>query len=249
MKLDDVIIVLSRPSESGNIGAVCRAMKNMGLNQLRIVKENYLEAPFDEEQIKTRAVHAYDVWENSVIYSNLDMALNDCTLIIGTTRRRGRKRKRVSMNPKEIAEHIKKSEGKAAIVFGNERTGLDDEEIELCNIASHIPVDESFPSLNLSHAVQIYTYEIFQSLTEEVKNNVKGQWTPLDKRDIEKYVEKIVDNLKLLGFYKQIAQDEQELFFRDLISRASLTDSEAKYLANIISKTAHLGLLKKSIKK
>ena len=164
MKLSDVIVVLSRPSEAGNAGAVCRAMKNMGLSRLRIAAPEFKQK--DEAVIKARAIHAWDLWEEAQSYDSLAEAVRDCPLVIGTTRRRGRKRKRISMAPKELAAFLKEHPGPAALVFGNERTGLEDDEIELCHIASHIPVDETFPSLNLSHAVQIYSYELFQALGE-----------------------------------------------------------------------------------
>ena len=238
MKLNDIVIILSRPSKPGNIGAVCRAMKNMGLMKLRIASS----MTQDEETITARAVHAADVWENAVHYSSLKEAVEDCSLVIGTTRRRGRKRKRNTMTARELSGFLRDYKGAekspAAIIFGNERTGLEDDEIELCNIASHIPVDESFPSINLSHAVQIYTYEIFQAMA--VKNAVKGQWVPMEKTTMEGYAEKLTDSLKLLGFYRKVEQKEQEEFFRDIFSRAALTESEGQYFAKIISKAAHL---------
>ena len=181
MNLQDVIIVLSRPMESGNVGAVCRAMKNMGLSRLRIVDS---EEIMKDDVITSRAVHAADVWENAEHFNDLSLAIEDCSIVIGTTRRRGRYRKRVSMKTHEIGSLLAEHPGPAALVFGNERTGLDVREIEMCNIASHIPANDNFPSLNLSHAVQIYTYEIFQSLSK-INNNVKGQWVPIKNKDME----------------------------------------------------------------
>ena len=241
MKICDVIVVLSRPSEAGNVGAVCRAMKNMGLSRLR------LAAPLigdEQEVIRARAIHAADVWEKAGTFDTLAEAVRDCTLVIGTTRRRGRNRKRITMTPEELASFLKDRPGPAALVFGNERTGLEDEEIELCNIASHIPADDTFPSLNLSHAVQIYAYQVFKALAPPSEYAVKGRWVPLDSSSIEVFVRKISDNLKLLGFYKKIGREEQERFFRDIFSRAALTEKEGRYFAKIINKAVHLAVKK-----
>ena len=247
MLLSDVIIVLSRPSEPGNIGAVCRAMKNMGLSRLRLVMHEMAEmvsAPgatcAAEAIIRTRAVHAADLWEAAEKFDSLAAAVSDCALVVGTTRRRGRHRKRVTMTPRELAAFLKNHEGPAALVFGNERTGLDDEELELCNMASHIPVSDAFPSMNLSHAVQIYAYELFQALSCPEKEAVKGQWVPLDQGSIEHIVRDIAEVFRKLGFYKQAGREEQERFLKSVFSRAGLTEKESRYFADIFTKAAWL---------
>ena len=251
MELSDVIIVLSRPAEAGNVGAVCRAMKNMGLSRLRLVAPEFAmadsvavlsEAGFGyggtEAIIQARAVHAVDVWEGAETFDSLAEAIKDCSLVIGTTRRRGRRRKQVSMTPGEIADLLKGRPGPGALVFGNERTGLEDGELELCNLASHIPVNEAFPSLNLSHALMIYAYEFFKTLTKA--EAVKGQWVALDQEALEILVREITDKLKDLGFYKKRGRKEQEHFFRDLFSRSCITEREGQYFSNVILKAARL---------
>jgi tRNA/rRNA methyltransferase/tRNA (cytidine32/uridine32-2'-O)-methyltransferase len=257
MRLSDVVIVLSRPAEAGNVGAVCRAMKNMGLSRLRLAAPEFTvsdtgeaalsEAGFgyggNEAIVRARAVHAEDVWENAETFDSLSAAVKDCALVIGTTRRRGRRRKQVTMTPAETAAFLKDRPGPAALVFGNERTGLQDEELELCNFASHVPVDEAFPSLNLSHAVMIYTYELFRNLPLQSGTSaeaVKGQWVPLDQEAIDDLVREVMDSLKILGFYKQRGREEQERFFRDIFSRTALTEREGRYFVSIIAKAVRL---------
>ena len=250
MRLNDVIIVLSRPAEAGNVGAVCRAMKNMGLSRLRLAApivtsdDGYGGNP---AVIKARAIHAFDVWEKAETFDTLSAAIGDCPLVIGTTRRRGRHRKQVTMTPAETAAFIKTHPGPVALVFGNERTGLEDEELSLCNLASHIPADEVFPSLNLSHAVQIYAYELFKTLfcpetdAASIPDAVKGQWVPLAQEAIEVLVRELSDKLKAVGFYRKIGREEQERFLRDIFSRAAITEREGRYFAGIIAKAARLG--------
>ena len=249
MNLADVIIVLSRPAEAGNVGAVCRAMKNMGLSRLRLsapefsnesvtLSEAGLGYGGNDAIIRARAVHAADIWEKTEVFDSLPAAVKDCAIVIGTTYRRGCRRKQ-TMTPAETATFFKKHPGPAALVFGNERTGLDSEEIKLCNLASHIPVNDIFPSLNLSHAVMVYTYELFKAMTP-AEGAVKGQWVPLNQETVNLIVRDLADNLRWFGFYKQVGSEEQERFFRDIFSRAALTKKEAAYFIDIIIKAMRL---------
>jgi tRNA/rRNA methyltransferase/tRNA (cytidine32/uridine32-2'-O)-methyltransferase len=242
MRLEDITIILARPSEPGNVGAVCRAMKNMGLKHLRIAGT---PPAAGTEKLLARAVHAADIWEQAEFFDNLEAALGDCNLSIGTTRRRGHHRKSNTLAPRELTDFLRDKTGRTAIVFGNERTGLEAKELELCNMASHIPVNPEFPSINLSHAVQIYAYELFQTLTEEGprihKPGVSGQWTPMTGAEIDALVKKISDSLASVGFYKHPGREEQERFLRDLTARSGLSLSEGRYFANIVAKAGRLG--------
>jgi tRNA/rRNA methyltransferase/tRNA (cytidine32/uridine32-2'-O)-methyltransferase len=237
-------------------------MMNMGLSKLRITGLSGADlAPFEGE-IRSRAVHAAGIWEEAGYFETLEAAAADCSILAGTTRRRGRKRKDVTMDCRELALWLRGRPGKAALAFGNERSGLDDEELALCNIASHIPVSGAFPSLNLSHAVQIYGYELFRALGPETPSalmmdaltagmpdraappagEVKGAWIPLDRRGAEALTASIVGNLESLGFYRHPGREAQTRFIRDLISRAALSMREGDYLGDLFAKAARLAL-------
>jgi tRNA/rRNA methyltransferase/tRNA (cytidine32/uridine32-2'-O)-methyltransferase len=246
MFLQDVKIILCRASDAGNIGAVCRAMKNMDLAELRLVIDDTgASQPTDMEKIRVRAVHAKDILEKAKVFNNLKEAIKDCSIVIGTTRRRGQYRKSVSMTPHALAAWLTERPGPAAVVFGNERTGLEDCELELCNIASHIPVSDIQPSLNLSHAVQIYAYEFFLALKPQIQ--VKGEWTPMNNCEVSALVEEITDTLASLGFYRHPNREEQTRFLRDVISRAGMKESEGKYFKDIFFKAAKLGSMKNEV--
>ena len=243
MVFQDIKIVLCQVSEPGNAGAICRVMKNMGLCELRLAAPKLqMDADSaDTEQVRTRAVHAWEIWENARVFDNLRDAVADCSIVVGTTRRRGSRRKNISMPPRTLAEWLanRPDTKPAAIVFGNERTGLEDSELEICNFASHIPVSEgSQPSLNLSHAVQVYVYELFLAMESQLP--VKGEWLSMDQTEVSQLVGSITDTLANLGFYKKPGREEQERFLHDLISRAGLTKSEGAYLEEIFSKAAWL---------
>ena len=242
MNLSDIVIILCRPSEPGNVGAVCRVIKNMGLSQLRMVAPE----PMNETPLLARTVHAEDVWRNARFFDTLAGATADCSLVVGTTRRRGKKRKNVTMEPRALTAWLTQnhSSGSVAFVFGNERTGLDDDELSFCNIASHIPVSDAFPSLNLSHAVQIYAYELFLACGEAATDPVKGEWVPLERPAVDELTADITESLAELGFYKKPGREEQTRFLRDIMCRAGLTEREGRYLRDIFVKAARLGSMR-----
>ncbi|MDR0403463.1 MAG: RNA methyltransferase [Treponema sp.] len=264
MDLEDIVVVLARPSEPGNTGAVCRAMKNMGLSRLRVVSPLYQAGPDPNvrglpegpelEKLLGRAVHAAEIWENARRFDSLDAALADCAVAAGTTRRRGKRRKSNSLRPRELAEFLKDRRGRAAIVFGNERTGLNDEELALCNLASHIPSNPEFPSINLSHAVQIYAYELYHALGPAGQtrraSGADSRWTlaapeseiPMTQAECTALVRRISGSLESLGFYRHPGREEQERFLRDFFSRAGLTLREGRYLGNISARAARIAL-------
>ena len=242
MTLQDIVIILSRPQEPGNLGAVCRAMKNMGLFRLRLVcpGPEGKEEKMDEGIIRARAVHAEDVWDAAQSFDSLAQAAADCAVVVGTTRRRGQHRKPVTLSPEALAVYLKDHPGPAALVFGNERTGLEAEELAFCNAASHIPSNDAFPSLNLSHAVQIYAYQLFRVLGS-AKEGAGGQ-VPMNRTELDRLVQRVTDSLEPLGFYKHPGRAEQEQFLRDIFARAGLSLREGTYMGNLFAKAARLGM-------
>ncbi|MDR2397492.1 MAG: RNA methyltransferase [Spirochaetaceae bacterium] len=229
MMLRDVVVILARPQEPGNVGAVCRVMKNMGLGTLRLVNPGIL----DPGVLAARAVHGKDIWERTEIFPSIPEATADCSLVVGVTRRRGQRRKGVSLDPEALGSYLRERSGKTALVFGNERTGLEAEEIGFCHLASHIPSDATFPSLNLSHAVQVYAYTLFRMLGSRLE--VEGTWVPICQEELDSLVVSISDSLAALGFYKHPGREEQEQFFRDIFARAGLSHGEAEYIRTLFS--------------
>lgn len=240
MELKNICIILARPENSQNIGAVCRAMANNALKELRIVGK---KSDYDESQVLMLAIHAKGLWENCKFYESITEAAADCSMILGTTRRKGKRRRDKYFFPEEAAEKadLLTSEGaKIAVVFGNERTGLTDEELNECTSAVTIPSCDEFASLNLSHAVQVISYHLFRQ-NEKSKTGRDGSgFTPITMERLSKTVTSITDDLQKIGFFKVAGRDEQERFWKDILSRAALTEGEAQYLEKIFSKASGL---------
>jgi tRNA/rRNA methyltransferase len=226
-KLDQIQIVLVQTQDAANVGAVCRAMKTMGITRLAIVSDD----EYDDNRIRTLSLHAYDIYERHRRFSTLNQALRDSVFSVGATRRRGKFRKYSSFLPEQVAEKISTiGEGYTSLVFGRESDGLTDEQLRCCDAATHIPTSPEFPSLNLAQAVQIYTYTCRQLLTP-----VPGH-APVKRGRLESVTGVIADSLEKIHFYKQNEKEEVRLFLQDILGRASLTETEAKRVENMFRK-------------
>jgi tRNA/rRNA methyltransferase len=229
-------IVCVEPQEAGNIGAVCRAMKNMGFSSLLITGRS--RGDFDRNAVYTRALHAKELYDNARFVPTLEEALAGSVLSAGVTRRRGKFRKYFSLNPEDFARRAAEiGTGPLSIVFGRESSGLTDAELGLCNLAVHIPSSPEFPSLNLSHAVQVITYVLFRAAAEESMG-----FQPVSRERVEELRNTVISSFEEIDFFKQNEKDEVGRFFADIFARARLSGSEANRLQKMFAKLP--GLMK-----
>ncbi|MGQ0653274.1 MAG: RNA methyltransferase [Betaproteobacteria bacterium] len=153
--MKNIRVVLCRPSHPGNIGAAARAMKTMGLADLRLVAPERYPAP----EAQWMATHAVDVLENAKVSGTLDEAISDCTAVFALSARPREWSPRV-LDVRSAAGQAMEAGDKVAFVFGNETAGLTNEEVFACQYLVHIPANPESSSLNLAHAVQIVAYEL-----------------------------------------------------------------------------------------
>lgn len=228
--LPHVHVVLSRPSEPRNIGAVCRAIKNFGITRLTVVSES----AFDHDTARRLAVGADDVLDGARRVVDLRDALTGSVLVAGITRRVGQKRKQVSFSPWQLAAKVQDLAGSTvSIVFGNEQSGLSDAELELCHVAVLIPSFPEFPSLNLSHAVGVVAYELYKSALESGGRTMRR---PIGYDDIVQVVDDIVGSINNLGYHTQDGPQGIRAFLREIVGRASLSTSEARRFTGLFAK-------------
>jgi TrmH family RNA methyltransferase len=228
-----VRFVLVRPRDPRNVGAACRAMKTMGFSSLAVV----LGPLIDPEQAGVLAHHARDVLEGALFCTDLEQAIFDSCLVAGTTRRRGRNRKYFTLFPEQLAERVAAGgPGTVAVLFGNEETGLTDAELARCNLAVTIPSSPAFPSLNLSHAVQVVAYELARALGRTHRT----PFAPIAGRDVDGLASVMVRSLAAIGFRNPRGLESLTVFFRDLVARAGLSPGEAHRLGVIFRKIAGL---------
>jgi len=231
---DKVTIILCRPEGSLNIGAVCRAMKNCGLSRLVLTGSGL---HLDRSQIKAMAIHAFNLFEKAVFFDTLEEALQGHALSAGLTRRRGSRRKQYSHLPEELINRINLiKRGTVALVFGNEKHGLSAEELDLCDMAVHIPTDSSFPSMNLSHAVQIIGYLLYRGSEKKV-----GACTPIDREQQDHVIADIIKALDTTDYFVKQDRDDTSRFLREILARSLLGKRESERLKNMFCQLGHSG--------
>jgi tRNA/rRNA methyltransferase len=160
--LSRIRIVLCRPSHPGNIGAAARAMKTMGLADLRLVNPEQVPAPED----RWMATNAMDVLSSSKTHESLKSAIADCVAAFALSAR-PREWSTQVLDVRAAAAHAVGLGGDVAFVFGNEQAGLTNEEMLACQYLVHIPANPEFTSLNLAQAVQVVAYELFMTSKPE----------------------------------------------------------------------------------
>ncbi len=155
--LDNLCIVMIQTSHPGNIGSAARAMKTMGIHDLRLVQPNRFDAP----ETRALASGADDILDKARHCESLQEALADCHYVLGSSARSERSLRWPQMDARAggVAVHERLSQQKVAILFGRERTGLTNEELEHCQALVHIPMAFDSFSLNIAAAIQIVCYE------------------------------------------------------------------------------------------
>src|SRR3989440_10114255 len=154
--MERIRIVLCRPSHPGNIGAAARAMKTMGLSDLRLVAPLRFPVPEDE----WLATNATDVLGMAQLHPRLEDAIKDCVAAFALSARPREWSPQV-LDVRSAAARAVQLNNQVAFVFGNETAGLTNEEMFACQFLVHIPASRDFSSLNLAQAVQVVAYEIF----------------------------------------------------------------------------------------
>lgn len=214
--LDRVRIVLVNTSHPGNIGSATRAMKTMGLQKL------YLVAPqqFPHAKAKEMASGSSDMLDQAIVVETLLEAINDCTLIIGTSARM-RTIPWPLLSPREMAMKVKQEppHSQIAILFGREQSGLTNEELQHCHLHIHIPTNPDYSSLNIAQAVQIIAYELRLASLEETPVTTTQDYRLANADEMERFFLHLRDTLVAIDFLKMNAPRKlmtrlRRLFFR-----------------------------------
>jgi TrmH family RNA methyltransferase len=148
-------LVLVRPRNAENVGAVARAMRNFAVSDWVLVQPEVA----DLGPAQRTAVHAGELLEQVQVAESLADAVKDCVWIVGTSSRHVRGKRR--LGPREAAEELARrdAEGTLALVFGDERSGLSNQDVDLCHDLSSVAAEMAQPSLNLAQAALLYCYE------------------------------------------------------------------------------------------
>jgi tRNA/rRNA methyltransferase len=229
-------IILARPQLGENIGAAARAMANFGLTDLRLV------APRDgwpNEKAHAMAAGAAYIVEGARVFDNLGDALADLQLVYATTARLRGVAKPV-LTPAEAANRMRavSAQGvKTGLLFGSERSGLDNDEVMLASAIITVPTSPDFSSLNLGQAVLLNAYEWLRSGDTTPAERIEhgGQARPATNEEMRHLFEHLEDELLKSGFLyppDMVGQVRRNL--RAMLTRANFTDQEVSTLRGVI---------------
>lgn len=228
-KIKNISIVLDKPKYAGNIGAVARASKNMGIHDVVVTGKG----DFDHEEIRQRSTHlAADIVDQIRYFENMNEALGDFSYIVGTTARLGKGRGPF-ISPRAAAGHIVNisRKNKVALLFGPEDTGLANDELRLCHAVVTIPTSKEFTSLNLSHAVMILCYEIFVASFPAASAEVAPKLAL--SSELEGMYGQIKTLLADIGFLNPENPDYWMMHLRRFFTRAGILSREVKIVRGI----------------
>lgn len=227
-----IAIVLVGISHPGNIGSAARAMKTMGLTELRLVAPQR----FPATEATVMAAGADDVLASAQIHADVAGAVADCGLIVGTTSRARHLPWRI-VEPRAAAVEIAAAarDGKVAILFGAERTGLSNEDIERCQLLVSIPTGSTYSSLNVAMAVQVVAYEVLVALRGEAAA-AAARGVPLaSATEMERFYAHLEQVMEEAGFHDRTGEGHLMARIRRLFNRAVLDQNEVNILRGILT--------------
>jgi tRNA (cytidine32/uridine32-2'-O)-methyltransferase len=226
-----VRFVLCETSHPGNIGAAARAIKTMGFNELVLVNPQH----FPSDEAIARASGAGDILANARVVDSLAAAITGCGLVVGASARR-RSLQWPELNPRECAAQALAvtQSSSVAIVFGTERSGLLNEQMDLCNALVYIPANPDYSSLNLASAVQLIAYELRFSQGEFLPPQ-EPEYAPAAADDMELFYEHMHRVLLASGFLKPDNPRYLMRKLRRLFNRARVDEHELQILRGLLA--------------
>jgi tRNA (cytidine32/uridine32-2'-O)-methyltransferase len=230
--LAKIRVVLSNTSHPGNIGATARAMKTMGLTRLYLVNPKV----FPAAEATARASGADDVLANAVVCPDIEVALSGCHLVLGASAR-SRSIPCPVINPAESARkaYAESEQGEVALLFGCERSGLSNAEIDRCQYLVQIPSNPDYGSLNLAAAVQIICYEILVAHEQPCQAAAVPGYVPVNAEEMERFYQHLEQTLIELDFLDPDNPRQLMRRLRRLYNRARPDENELNILRGMLS--------------
>ncbi len=227
-----IYIILLEPENPGNIGAVARVMRNFGFRNLVLIDPK----TGITEETRCRAKHAQSVIDNARIE---DISfLDTLDILVGTTAKAGTDYNipRSPLSPNELAKKLP-GKGRIGLLFGREGIGLTNDELKRSDFTVIIPASARYATLNISHAVAIVLYELFQKNAEKSSTS---QITPISRKDKEILLDYIDESLDSMIFSTPDKKQTQKTVWKRVVGKAMLTKREAFALIGYFKKAVGL---------
>ncbi len=242
---DRIRIVLVGTQHPGNIGSAARAMKTMGLHRLVLVAPEH----FPHREADALAAGAGDVLEAAEVHATLASAVADCGFVVGCTARA----RRIALDesgPREAAAKVMAEAVRGngvAVVFGRERTGLENDELQLCHAAVTIPANPGYSSLNLAASVQVLAYEMRQAMLagRAAGETVEGSPDdlPASHAEMEGFFGQLADTLDAIDFHKGRTPEAAMHKLRRVFLRATPDAREVRLLRGVLADAQRMARL------
>jgi tRNA/rRNA methyltransferase/tRNA (cytidine32/uridine32-2'-O)-methyltransferase len=237
--LANIVVVLDEPQDVVNVAAVIRAMMNMGLGRLRLVRP----LDFDPYRVEGIAHRSSAIVGAVELHETLQSAVADAVFVLGTSAR-PRTANRNYVRPRDAAPEVieQTSSGTVCVLFGREDRGLTNEALDLCHQIVTIPTDPQYWSLNLAQAFLVVAYEIFLAAGGAAGELPRGrrEAEPATHADLEKMYGALEEGLRRIGFFKGARQPEAVLrTLRTALGRADLDTREARLIQAIGFEIGH----------
>lgn len=229
-------IILVRPQLGMNIGAVARAMLNFGMTELRLV------APRDgwpNAEAGPSAAGADSVVDGANVYATLPDAIADCGLTIGTAMTTRDMIRRVTSPAGAVAE-MRALPGKAALVFGPERTGLTREDLLHCHALCTIPSNPDFGSLNLAQAVAVMGYAWVMAHDAPPQTWIVNHDGPAPQAELAGLIAALEAQLAENGWFNPAPgrSESARRMLRNILTRPGFTGAEVQFLRGVVRSLA-----------
>ncbi|MFP4654725.1 MAG: RNA methyltransferase [Methanohalobium sp.] len=223
MKLQ-IKIVLVEPLYQGNVGSVARVMKNFGFYELVLVNPCKLKG-----EARAMSSHAREILENAKIINTFNEAINDVSLVVGTTGMTSSKDdehiRTPAYTPSELKNKLEGKNGTVAILFGREDNGFTNDELKSCDMIIHIPANDEYSVMNISHSVAVILYEL-----SSIQSGEKSLAEPFDMKLLYEHLKELLEQIE----YPAHKKDKTLLMFRRVFGRAQLTNREVQTLRGVL---------------
>lgn len=228
------VIILVEPQLAENIGMVARAMANFGLSELRLVKprDGWPSGgglPKGAQQAASGATH---ILTQAALFGDVPAAIADLNIVFATTARERGQMKRV-MTPAEAMPEVAARIGagqRAGILFGRERTGLENEEVSLADAILSFPVDPAFASLNLAQAVLLTGYAWFQASQGDAAPITGTVGEPARRESLLSLIDFVTGELDRIGYFHPEKRDGMVQNLRDILIRRGMSEQDVRSL-------------------
>ena len=232
MSLGKIYFILVRPQMGENIGSAARAIKNFNIKYLRIVNPR---CNWPSQKALATSVGAKDILKSAKIYNSIEKAIGDLDIIFASTSRIRKVNKEII----SILDFKKKVEKKRkiGILFGPEASGLSNDEISYANYLVKIPTNKKFSSLNLSHSVIIFCFELFQYFSNKKAIYKSGYKSSVAKKsEVNKFLSFIINKLDKKGFLQPDHKRKSMIRnVNNIFHRLNLSEQEIRILLGIFS--------------